>query len=208
MDKIPCIKCTLKLWEYIKPYLKKWNYHTFYVSEWNWLRYPILILNNAGYLGTCNNWNDAALSVHNRELVTNVEQFLERAAKLKGFTYKRKDMKEFTRADLKPGMVVEYRNGARRLVVSINGFLHLYSTDTYVTHIVNAYNDNLTYIFNNNKQDIVKVYEIVKLSSLSCMLTSIDCLKLIWERNEPVEYTMQEIADKLGIPVEQLRIKK
>ena len=60
MDKIPCIKCTLELWEYIKPYLKKWNYHTFYVSEWNWLRYPILILNNAGYLGTCNNWNDCS----------------------------------------------------------------------------------------------------------------------------------------------------
>lgn len=105
MEKIPCIKCTPELWEYIKPYLEEWNYHTFYVSEGSWLRYPILILNNAGSLGTCNNWGDDVSSKYNRELIANVEEFLERAAKLKGFTYKRKDM-EFHGIEIKAGMII------------------------------------------------------------------------------------------------------
>lgn len=25
MEKIPCIKCTPEIWEYIKPYLKEWG---------------------------------------------------------------------------------------------------------------------------------------------------------------------------------------
>jgi hypothetical protein len=31
---------------------------------------------------------------------------------------------------------------------------------------------------------------------------------LIWERKEFVEITMDQIAEKFGIPVEQLKIKK
>lgn len=116
-------------------------------------------------------------------------------------------MKEFTKANLEPGMVIEHRNGTRMLVVNINGFLHFYSTNGYITHIENAYNDNLTYIFNDCTLDIVKVYEIGIFSSLYDILASNKRLNLIWERKMPVEYTMREIADKLGIPVEQLRIK-
>ena len=26
MERIPCIKCTPELWEYIKPYLEEWGY--------------------------------------------------------------------------------------------------------------------------------------------------------------------------------------
>lgn len=28
MEKTPCIECTSRLWEYIKPYLEKWGYFT------------------------------------------------------------------------------------------------------------------------------------------------------------------------------------
>jgi hypothetical protein len=33
-------------------------------------------------------------------------------------------------------------------------------------------------------------------------------LKLLWERKKEVELTMDEIAKKFGVPVENLKIKK
>jgi hypothetical protein len=33
-------------------------------------------------------------------------------------------------------------------------------------------------------------------------------LKLLWERQKEVELTMDEIAEKFGIPVKNLKIKK
>lgn len=206
MNKIPCIKCTPELWEYIRPYLKEWGYKIgeHYHKYLN--TFPYVVLNNCGEFGSCANYEVPNEIQFNRELVTNVEEFLERAAKLKGFTYKRKDMKEFTLNDLQPGMIVEYRNQERRLVVLINNVLHLISPDCFLTNIQSVYNNDLTYKY-DKMLDIIKVYKITTVRGLKEMLNLCDS-KLIWERKEIKEYTMQEIADKLGIPVEQLRIKK
>ena len=68
---------------------------------------------------------------------------------------------------------------------------------------LNTFNNNLTCDCNPNI-NIVAVYK-TKPNSLYTMLETTD---LIWKRPEEVTLTMQEIADKFGIPVEQLKIVK
>lgn len=105
------------------------------------------------------------------------------------------------KSDLKPGMVIEYVNGERRLVVSINNELYLISSHMFAT--VKSFTDDLKCITNPDR-NIVKVFQ-PEASSLSSLL---NCNNCIWVRPKETVLTMQEIADKFGISVEQLRIKK
>jgi hypothetical protein len=112
------------------------------------------------------------------------------------------DLIQMKKSDLKPGMVVEYANGERRLVVTINNDLYLISRASFAD--VKSFNDDLT-CDSDLKLNIVKVFQPKEAASLSSLL---DCSNCIWERPKEIVLTMQEIADKFGIPVEQLRIKK
>lgn len=106
------------------------------------------------------------------------------------------------KSDLKPGMVIEYANSEKRLVVAINAELYLISRSSFMD--VKSFNEDLTYS-NDLDINIVKVYQPREAASLSSLL---DCKNCIWERQKETVLTMQEIADKFGIPVEQLKIKK
>ena len=106
------------------------------------------------------------------------------------------------KSDLKPGMVIEYANKEKRLVVTINAELYLISRASFMN--IKSYNEDL--ICNSNpKLNIVKVYQPKEAASLSTLLLCNNC---IWKRPKETVLTMQEIADKFGIPVEQLKIKK
>ena len=104
------------------------------------------------------------------------------------------------KSDLKPGMVIEYANSEKRLVVTINAELYLISRASFAN--IKSFNEDLTYDC-DPKLNIVKVYQPKEAASLSTLLQCDNC---IWVRQTVL--TMQEIADKFGIPVEQLRIKK
>lgn len=201
MERIPCIKCTPALWEYIKPYLEKWGYTFGSVGIFE--KYQLLVINyNGGKM--CTNVHISEQFDYNRELVTDVEEFLERAAKLKGFTYKRKDMKEFTKADLKSGMIVKLNNNQYYLVVD-NILIGVYGQMPLADYDENLY---LKDKYHKSEYSIKEVYQKKYRTWGMGFNDSIENnLVLLWQR-ENVEYTMQEIADKLGIPVEQLRIKK
>lgn len=211
MEKTPCIECTSRLWEYIKPYLEKWGYFTDYGNIVGRLegRFNLLVINwgdNLGYYGF------GIKETHlygTRELTPNPEEFLERAAKLKGFTYNRKDKKmekEFTKADLELGMIVEMEDGERALYTIINKIPIFLSLKTQIR--VEGYNEDLS-SSGSSCFNIVKVFKVGVISNFMGLSDKNNqYLELIWERKEPKEYTMQEIADKLGIPVEELRIKK
>lgn len=205
MEKTPCIKINEKTWNKIIPYLKEWGY-TPNVGAGCYINvYNLLILDSNNTFGIYDNIHTAAR--YDKELITNVEEFLEKAAKLKGFTYKKNMKKEFTKNDLQLGMVVEYRKGEKRIVLEFNSQFYL-SGDTEFGEL-SSFNDDLSNKFYKSL-DIIKVYKITKPSSLSHLMNNENNsdLELIWERDETKEYTMQEIANKLGIPVEQLRIKK
>lgn len=100
--------------------------------------------------------------------------------------------KEFTKADLKDGMVVEYRRVAlgRRLVVKdmllgIDG-----------SHTLKNYNDDLTNIEVDPELSIIRVYKI-KYAKIFKHILDDDNLELIWERKEPKKMTVEEMRQKL-----------
>ena len=109
---------------------------------------------------------------------------------------------QMRKSDLKPGMVVEYANSEKRLVVAINAELYLISRSSFMD--VKSFNDDLTCTSNPNI-NIVKIYLPREAAGLSVLF---ECKNCIWERPKETVLTMQEIADKFGIPVEQIRIKK
>ena len=106
------------------------------------------------------------------------------------------------KSELKPGMVTEYANGEKRLVVTINAELYLISRAMFAD--IKSFNEDLT-CNSDPKMNIVKVYRPKEAASLSTLLQCDNC---IWVRPKEVVVTMDEIAAKFGIPVEQLKIKK
>lgn len=107
----------------------------------------------------------------------------------------------FTKADLKDGMVVEYRKGKRRLVFNgtftgIDGYLEL-----------SDFNDDLMYtadltLCDSRDYDIVKVYDIKFVGKIPDIF-DIHNLELIWERPEEEykEMTVEEIEKALGCKI-------
>lgn len=99
--------------------------------------------------------------------------------------------KEFTKADLKDGMVVEQRDGnmylvLAGLVVRKRGY-----------NCIGDYDDDLK-VADYAGGDIVKVYRITP-ESLRCIEDVFikNNLELIWERKEPKKMTVEEMRQKL-----------
>lgn len=188
MDRIPCIKCTPELWEYIEPYLKEWKYNTIGVIPILFDSYPYLVINATNDFGQCGNFETPNLMSYNRVLVLNVEEFLERAAKLKGFTYKRKDIMKINGVEIKPGMVITTEKREFWIVFPIKNSLA-------VVH----------YGFTcwNQIDDFIAKYD-AKITSIRDMSIGVDLINgdVLWEKSEKVTISMDEIAKKFGYPLQ------
>ncbi len=101
--------------------------------------------------------------------------------------------KEFTKDDLKDGMVVEQRNGKRFLVIADR------VVDELGYNTLEGYGDDLKDIqCEENAFDIVKVFRIKNRSVKSLEEIFEDsCLDLIWERKETKKMTVEEMRQKL-----------
>ena len=114
------------------------------------------------------------------------------------------NMKEFTKKDLKTGMIVELATGTRYLLV--NDTLIGATGQMNFSH----YNENLIYdgdsIYNINKVYLKE--ECYWGLGFNRNLDTLCHTTLLWERPEIIEMSVEEIAEKLGIPANQLRIKK
>ena len=97
--------------------------------------------------------------------------------------------KEFTKADLKDGMVVEYSNGKRRLVLNN----HLVGKDGY--YELNEYREDMKDKEYSDK-DIMRVFKIATVTTLGYIF-HIENLELIWERTETKRMTTEEMRKKL-----------
>lgn len=187
MEKIPCIKCNTKLWEYIRPYLEKWKYE--FGNIVNFSTYPTLVLNRDGQIGLCTNLHRDCIFVHNRILITDVEEFLERAAALKGFTYKRKDIMKINGIEIKPGMIITCENSVDYIAFPTKEGLAF----------ANIFVGEWTTTIPGN---IITIRDLVENG---CLTSG----KILWKKpKEKIVLTMDEIAEKFGYDVEQIQIKK
>ena len=194
MEKIPCIKCTPEIWEYIKPYLKEWGYELRATCSWD--VYPLVVINECGTLGRCNNYQLFSKDEYNRELVTDVEEFLKRAAKLKGCKYVNKKVVKINGIEIKPGMGIFVDSRlAKNLYIVI---------PTKRGLGVVAYGAPFTWYTLDN---FLEVYSsrIVAICDIPNNFIEGD---ILWEKPQEIVITMQDIAEKFNCPVESIRIKK
>lgn len=99
--------------------------------------------------------------------------------------------KEFTKADLRDGMVVEQRDGGMYLVLAGT------AVGKGEHNSIVGYTDGLKWA-GYKGGDVVKVYRITP-GSLRCIEEVFvkSNLKLIWERKEPKKMTVEEMRKKL-----------
>ena len=100
--------------------------------------------------------------------------------------------KEFTKADLEDGMVVEYRckDYGKRMVVGNM----LIGEDG--SHRLEAYENDLTQGYAESQLSIIRVYKIKNERNFKHIMDD-DNLELIWERKEPKKMTIEEMRKKL-----------
>lgn len=100
--------------------------------------------------------------------------------------------KEFTKADLEDGMVVEYRckDYGKRMVVGNM----LIGEDG--SHRLEAYENDLTQGYAESQLSIIRVYKIKNERNFKHIMDD-DNLELIWERKERKKMTVEEMRKKL-----------
>jgi hypothetical protein len=100
--------------------------------------------------------------------------------------------KEFTKADLKDGMVVEQRNENRYLLLG-----ETFANKSGYNKII-GYENDLKWKGGYPGGDIVRVYRIIP-GSIKCLEEVFfdENLELIWERKEPKKMTVEEMRQKL-----------
>lgn len=98
--------------------------------------------------------------------------------------------KEFTKADLKDGMVVEYNDNSFGIRLVVGDFL--IGEDGYAD--LGDYNENLKNVVSD--LEIVRVYKIKCMGKISSIMHDGN-LELIWERKEPKKMTVEEMRKKL-----------
>lgn len=100
--------------------------------------------------------------------------------------------KEFTKSDLKDGMVVEYRRKdyGKRMVV---GNMLIGEEGS---HRLEAYENDLTQGYAKSQLSIIRVYKIKNERNFEHIMDD-DNLELIWERKKPKKMTVEEMRQKL-----------
>ena len=124
---------------------------------------------------------------------------------------------DFTKSDIESGMIIEVDyDGDKSLGLVVkcdykyNGkedFVVLYEPKDGGFDTSSSFKENLT---TNSGAIVTKIFAPKDASNFKGLFERKDNLELIWDRyakSKVTELTLQQIADKYGIPVKQLRIK-
>lgn len=119
-----------------------------------------------------------------------------------------KKEKEMKKSDLKSGMWIEMRNGAKCLFIKGCETKNYGTNDLFIGHnvfmMLSDYNNNLK-CNGFPGLDIVKVYWDVA-NKVNARTLRLDDIPLFWERTELTELTISEIEAKLGLTKGTLKI--
>ena len=115
--------------------------------------------------------------------------------------------KEFTIDDLKSGMIIETRSEEKYLVIKDCEF---YGGDKGIA-FVNATGFNKSNSYNKDLTcKKMKSYDIMKVYYDDCVNGGTYSMKnqpLIWQRKEKQQFTKAQIAEKLGLSIDEFEIK-
>lgn len=117
--------------------------------------------------------------------------------------------KEMTIHDLKPGMVIEYVNGKKRLVVPNCDTKGLYLTGLDGSNYISDYTEDMKSKACPEDLTINKIFIPKYTINLKMLLIDGFGLELIWERKpKPKEMTMEELEKTLGYPIKIVKEKE
>ena len=109
----------------------------------------------------------------------------------------------FTKEDLKPGMVVKLRSGEFKMVAHSNDGLVIINKNNYIR--LCGYTDNLLCFEDNKDIDIMKVYDY-KNAYQDAFNITVEGRKLLWERESHKKMTVAEVKkiveDSIGEQIE------
>ena len=153
-------------------------------NNWIWHKeYTCYIINDNKRMlyGSCKYFRD-----YGKQVIT----FTELKKKIK-----EEEKMEFTKKNLKSEMVVELRNGSKRLIIECDeGLIYVEISNA---DFASQYNKYLTHSVHKHL-DIQKVFDYPTIS-INYMIEKNK--KPIWERKSPKEMTIKEIEKELGYPV-------
>lgn len=190
-----CVHCGII---YVTSEMIPGNYVLYTLEQFK-QKFPFKIGDNVNYInnnGEIINTSILGMAWHEEkhtmwyQLETGVTRFVENIWK----TMKQKELKDY----LKPGYVVEYDDGSRFVITQ----------DVHGNNFGLQLGAAIRWADFSHLDGIVKVYQINKPGALHKTFTYDTHLTLVWEKPKEVELTMQQIADKFGIDVDQLKIKK
>lgn len=124
-------------------------------------------------------------------------------------SHKKEDNMYYKKEDLKLFDVVELRNGWLMLVIEHDEEMFFSGLDK-PEHCGLNYYDSLLKDYYDRDLEPIKIYRPTGSYSLRNLIVnkSLEDYKLIWKEDITKEITMQEIADKFGVDVKDLKIKK
>lgn len=111
------------------------------------------------------------------------------------------EIKDMKKSDLQTGMVVQTKSGHRFFVFRQGEKVNLFNNQNYCGK---SLQDDLTNSADSNL-DIVEVFQPEKIYHLAATLATNNS---IWKREETVELTLQDIANKFNVSVDKIRIKE
>lgn len=150
------------------------------------------------------NWD---LIINNLEYVKRLLYTSGVTIKLNNKTNENMENKEFTIDDLKSGMIVETRSEEKYLVIKDCEF---YGGDKGIA-FVNATGFNKSNSYNKDLTcKKMKSYDIMKVYYDDCINGETHSMKyqpLIWQRKEKQSFTKEQIAERLGLSIDEFDIK-
>lgn len=199
-SKIPAMYCLPKTWGKIRPYLEMWGYDTRFVGE-NWFDFPLLVINMDGRLGLCSNIGEEHKNKYNRKLIEDMDTFLNIAAALKNKIYKeiylRKTLKK---SELTPGMVVQLGDLDKPTFCIVSDKYLISPTNCFS---LDEYNEDLTH----KKHEELDIMIVRSHSDWSKGFNEgLVNGYILWERPKIKTITKKEIADMLGVNINELNI--
>lgn len=123
------------------------------------------------------------------------------------------ELVDFTKSDLKPGYVVEFRSGRKALILpyhdvrgDCDALLMVYDApNSWSWDPVDAcLSDDLLWKTDNGdkSQDVIRVYGLSVVGGRAISAESVDDRRILWERKEPKKMTVAEVCKALGYDVE------